>query len=127
MPGDDESMNDEAIWETLPRDIEDEEVRRSCLQDEEESQPANLGDWLSHPANNRPLPMEWVVGRLLLTADRHTRSRHFERVLAMYTKPRGHNDYPLELWLGRASVGRLTRHDFEQFRGKIGVSVASPS
>lgn len=33
----------------------------------------------------------------------HTRSRHFERVLAMYTKPRGHNDYPLELWLGRVS------------------------
>ena len=33
----------------------------------------------------------------------HTRSRHFEWVLAMYTKPRGHNDYPLELWLGRVS------------------------
>ncbi|KAF9618544.1 hypothetical protein IFM89_002239 [Coptis chinensis] len=34
----------------------------------------------------------------------HTRSRHFERVLAMYTKPRsGHNDYPLELWLGKVS------------------------
>ncbi|KAM7263733.1 hypothetical protein ACFE04_001416 [Oxalis oulophora] len=62
MPGDDESMNDEAIWETLPiikqfriyagkvihlllsklkirkaccEICEDEEVRRSCLQDEE--------------------------------------------------------------------------------------------
>lgn len=33
----------------------------------------------------------------------HTRSRHFERVLAMYTKPRGHNDETLELWLGRVS------------------------
>lgn len=43
-----------------------------------------------------------VIGSLLAKLS-HTRSRHFERVLAMYTKPRGPNDYPLELWLGRVS------------------------
>ncbi|KAM1721721.1 hypothetical protein EV1_005405 [Malus domestica] len=43
------------------------------------------------------------AGYRVLAKLSHTRSRHFERVLAMYTKPRGHNDYPLELWLGRVS------------------------
>lgn len=33
----------------------------------------------------------------------HKRSRHFYRIFAMYTKPRGSSDYPFELWLGRVS------------------------
>lgn len=31
----------------------------------------------------------------------HHRSRHHERLYAMYTKPRGNNDYPFEFCLGR--------------------------
>lgn len=33
----------------------------------------------------------------------HKRSRHFDRIFAMYTKVRGSSDYPFELWLGRVS------------------------